>query len=109
MSDFDQFLRDSLGPQGREPDRLFVARVKAQVRLDEQLSARRRAIWLRMLRDSVGIVAIAAGAIVLAESPAVSEFAADSPEILAAGLLAAFGFVVALFSNSGPGRPFAAD
>ena len=106
MSDFDQFLRESLGPEERGPDRLFVARVQAQVRLDQQLSARRRAIGLGLVRDSVGIAAIAAGLVVLAGSPAMSEFAAQSPEILVAGLLVAFGFVVALFSNSERARRF---
>ena len=109
MSDFDQFLRDSLGPQEREPDRMFVARVHAQVRLDERLTARRRAIGLRLLRDFVGIAAIAAGLVVLSESPAAVELAAGSPEILAAGLLAAFGSVVLLFINSGPSSPFATN
>ena len=109
MNDFDQFLRDTLGPQDRHPDRLFVARVQAQVRLDERLSARRRAIGLRLLLDSLGVAAIAAGLVVLAESPAVSELAAGSPEIFVAGLLAAFGSVVLLFSNPGRSSPFAAD
>jgi hypothetical protein len=109
MSDFDQFLRESLGPEQRDPDRRFVARVQAQVRLDAQLSARKRAIGRRLLRDLVGIAAIAAGFVVLAESPAVTELATHSPEILVAGLLVSFGFVVALFSNSGRPGPFAAD
>jgi hypothetical protein len=109
MRDFDQFLRDSLEPEEREPDRLFVARVHAQIRLDEKLSARRRAIGLRLLRDSVGIAAIAAGLLVLAESPAAVELAAGSPEILAAGLLAAFGSVVLLFINSGRSSQFATN
>jgi hypothetical protein len=109
MSDFDHFLRDSLGPQEREPDRLFVARVQAQVRLDEKLAARRRTIGLRLLRDSIGIAAIAAGLVVLAESPAVAELAAGSPEILVGGLLGAFGCVVALFSSSGRAGPLGAN
>jgi hypothetical protein len=107
MSDFDQFLRESLGPEQRDPDRRFVARVQAQVRLDAQLSARKRAIGRRLLRDLVGIAAIAAALVVLAESPAVTELASHSPEILVAGLLVAFGCVVALFSTSGQLRPFA--
>ena len=109
MSDFDQFLRESLGPEQRDPDRRFVARVQAQVRLDAQLSARKRAIGRRLLRDLVGIAAIAAGFVVLAESPAVTELATHSPQIFVAGLLAAFGSVVLLFSNPGGSRPFAAD
>jgi hypothetical protein len=107
MSDFDQFLRESLGPEERDPDRAFVARVQAQVRHDAQLSARKRAIGRRLLRDLVGIAAIAAALVVLAESPAVTELASHSPEILVAGLLVAFGCVVALFSTSGQLRPFA--
>jgi hypothetical protein len=107
MSDFDQFLRESLGPEERDPDRAFVARVQAQVRLDAQLSERKRAIGRRLLRDLVGIAAIAAALVVLAESPAVTELASHSPEILVAGLLVAFGCVVALFSTSGQLRPFA--
>jgi hypothetical protein len=46
--------------------------------------------------------------VVLAESPAATDFAAHSPEILGAGLLAAFGFVVGLFINSGRAQPLAA-
>jgi len=108
MSDFDRYLRNSLGPQEGEPDRVFVSRVHVQVRLDEQLLARKRAIGLRLMRDSIGIAAIAAGLVVIAESPAVTDFAAHSPEILGGGLLVAFGFVVALFINSGRAGPFAA-
>ena len=108
MSDFDDFLRESLAPEERGPDRLFVARVQAQVRVDELLAARRRATARRLARDLLGIAAIAAGLVVLAESPAATEFASHSPEILVAGLLVAFGSVVGLFSNSGRSRPFEA-
>jgi hypothetical protein len=46
---------------------------------------------------------------VLAESPAVTQFAAKSPEILVAGLLVAFAFVVALFSIAAGTSPFSSN
>ena len=42
--EFDAFLAVALAPEQREPDRAFVARVQAGIRLDEQLRAARRSM-----------------------------------------------------------------
>lgn len=105
MTDFDEFLGKALAPDEREPDRLFVARVQAQVRLEQRLIAERRALLSRLGFELVGLAAVAAGLIVLANSPGIAELAAESPEIIVAGLLAAFGFVVAAFSPAARPAP----
>jgi hypothetical protein len=100
VTDFDTFLADALAPQEREPDRLFVARVQAQVRIDTHLAKERGAIARRLGLQLLGVAAVAAGVVIVAESPAVGQFAAYSPEIFVLSLLAAFGFVVAMFTSA---------
>lgn len=100
MSDeFDDFLARTLGPSEREPDRAFVTRVQSQIRLDEQLRAERRNMLSALSIQVIGIAAIAAAIFWLLQSPQIASFAAESPAILLATLLAAFSFVVLLFST----------
>ena len=96
MDDFDRFI-EALGPEEREPDRLFVTRVQAQVRLDERLAAERRRLLTRLGLELVAVAAVAAALVLLAASPAIGEFAAQSPAIAVAGLVTAFGFLIATF------------
>ena len=107
MSDeFDDFLARALGPAEREPDRAFVARVQSQIRLDEQLRAERRNMLSVLRIQVIGIAAIAAAVFWLLRSPQIASFAAESPAILLATLLASFSFVVLLFSTGqSPKRP----
>ena len=101
MPDLDAFLATALAPEDREPDRLFVARMQAQVRLDARLTQARRAMARRLGLQLLGIAAVAAAVLIVAESPAAGRLIAYSPEIFVLSLLAAFGFVVAMFSRSG--------
>jgi hypothetical protein len=104
--EFDDFLAQALGPPEREADRVFVARVQSQIRLDEQLRAERRGMLSMLAIQVRGIAAIAAAVFWLLRSPEIAEFAAESPAILLTMLLAAFSFAVLLFSTgSSPRRP----
>jgi predicted methyltransferase len=96
MDDFDRFI-DALGPEEREPDRMFVTRVQAQVRLEERLAAERRRLQSRLALELLAIAAVTGGLAVLASAPAIGEFAAQSPATAIAGMVTAFGFVVATF------------
>ena len=101
MSDeFDDFLARALGPAEREPDRAFVARDQSQIRLHQQLRADRRNMLSVLSIQVIGIAAIAAAIFWLLQSPQIASFAAESPAILLAALLAAFSFVVLLFSTA---------
>ena len=105
--EFERFLRGSLAPPERLPDRSFVASMQARIALEERLDRQRRQLVAGLLSQLAGLAAIAAGLIVLSRSPGALELASDSPQIFLAGLLAAFGCVVALFSSSARLRPFA--
>jgi hypothetical protein len=102
--ELDLFLAEALRPAEREPDRAFVARVQARIRLDEQVRAERSRALSLLARQVVGLAAVAAGAIWLARSPAIAGFAGESPAILLLALLAAFSFVILLFSSEGPSK-----
>ena len=97
--EFDEFLARALRPPSRGADRIFVARVQSQIRLDEQLRAERRHMLSRLAIQLLGIVAIAASVFWMLRSPEIASFAAESPAILLTALLAAFSFAVLLFST----------
>ena len=100
MSDrFDDFLARELAPPGRDPDRAFVARVQARIRLEERLEAERSGLLSALLIQILGIAAIAAALWWLSRSPAIESFAGESPAVLLLVLLAAFSFVIALFAS----------
>ena len=102
----DDFLARALSPAERVPDRAFVERIQSQIRLDEQLRAERRNMVSVLSIQVLGIAAIAASVFWLLRSPEIASFAAESPAILLAALLAAFSFAVLLFSTGpSPRRP----
>ena len=101
---FDRFLSEALAPPERGPDRAFVRLVQARVALEDRLSAERRAVLSGMFLKILALAAFAAGLVWLGRSPAVGGLAAESPAILLALLLAAFSFLVLLFSADRGGR-----
>jgi hypothetical protein len=108
--EFDAFLVVALAPEQRGPDRAFVARVQAGIRLDEQLRAERRSMVSTLAVQFLGIAAIAAAIVWLLRSPEIGAFASESPAFLLLILLVAFSFVIMLFSSGAssrrPGRTF---
>ena len=102
--EFDAFLAQALGPTEREPDRTFVARVQARIRLDEQLRAERRNVAAMLAVQFLGIAAVAAAVFWLLRSPEIAAFASESPALLLLVLLIAFSFVILLFSTEGSSR-----
>jgi len=108
--EFDDFLAKALRPPDCGPDRIFVARVQSQIRLDEQLRAERRSMLSSLAIQVLGIAALSASVFWLLRSPEIASFAAESPAILLAALLAAFSFAVLLFSTGpsprGPRQAF---
>ena len=107
--EFEQFLGGSLAPPERLPDRTFVASVQTRIALEQRLDRQRRQLIAGFFSQLAALAAIAAGLVVLSRSPGALELAGDSPQIFLAGLLVAFGCVVALFSSSGRTGPLAAD
>jgi hypothetical protein len=104
MTDFKVFLATALAPEDRDPDRLFVARMQAQVRLDARLTQARGAMARRLGLQLLGIAAVAVAVLIVAESPAAARLIAYSPEIFVLSLLAAFAFVVAMFTSAPQSR-----
>ena len=102
--EFDTFLSEALAPVEREPDRAFVARVQAGVRLDQQLRAERRSMVSTLAVQFLGIGAIAAAVFWLLRSPDIASFASESPALLLLALLIAFSFVILLFATGGSSR-----
>lgn len=102
--EFDAFLAEALSPEEREPDRTFVARVQARIRLDEQLQVERRSVVAMLLIQFLGIAAVAAAAFWLLRSPEIASFASESPALLLLVLLLAFSFVILLFGTRGSSR-----
>lgn len=102
--DFDAFLAAGLVPDEREPDRAFVARVQAALRLDEQLRAERRGVVATLAVQFLGVAAIAAAIVWLLRAPEIGAFAGESPAFLLLMLLVAFSFVIMLFSSGASAR-----
>lgn len=102
---FDQFLAQELRPPAREPDRMFVGRVQAHIRLEQRLQAERRKIVSALGIEMLGLAAVAAAAFWIVRSPVITSFAGQSPAILLGALLAAFSFVVLLLSSGPVGAP----
>src|SRR5215211_4797851 len=95
--DFDLWLKDSLAPEERDPDRQFTAKVRALVALDEQYRAASRASLRRLGVEALALGATALGAAVLAR-----QFAgpiSDAPEVAVTALLAGFAMLVLLISR----------
>jgi hypothetical protein len=102
--DFDRFIASALAPPERAPDRQFVARVQAVVALEGRLAAQRRLLLPELLKQLAALSAVAAALWWIARAAPVASRFAESPALLLAILLAAFGLLVALFSS----RPAAA-
>jgi hypothetical protein len=97
--EFDAFLANALAPAEREPDRRFVMQVQARIVLDDSLRAQRRALLSGLALQVAGLLAVAAGLIWTSRSPAVSRFAAESPALVLAIMLALFSLLLILFSS----------
>ena len=98
--DFDRYLARALGPDERAPDRRFVARVQAQIVLQERLASERRVLFASLVTQLVALMAVAAAAwIVLSAAPIAALFA-ELPAVGLALLLAAFALIVVMFSRT---------
>ncbi|HEX6604617.1 MAG TPA: hypothetical protein VF027_07035 [Sphingomicrobium sp.] len=102
--EFDLMLGSALSPNGREPDRLFVARVQARVALDERLRAERRFAIRQLGIEVLALAAVAAALLWLMRAAPIASFFAGSPEIALTALLALFASLVLLFSRPVEGR-----
>ena len=102
--EFEAFLAAELAPEQREPDRAFVARVQAGIRLDEHLHAERRGMVAALAVQFLGVAAIAAAIVWLLRAPEIGAFASESPAFLLLILLIAFSFAIMLFSSGASAR-----
>ena len=102
--DFDRFLASALAPDDRQPDRKFVAGVQARIALEEQLAAQRRSLVSALVMQMIGLAAVAATIWLVARAAPVAEFFAPGSWLGVATLLAAFAFIVLLFSSAGGGK-----
>ena len=102
--EFDAFLAAGLAPEEREPDRAFIARVQAGIRLDEQLRAERGGMVATLAVQFLGVAAIAAAIVWLLRAPEIGAFASESPAFLLLMLIVAFSFMIVLFSSGASSR-----
>ena len=103
--DFERFLAVALSRSPRGPDREFVARVQALVLLDERLKAERRSVLGWLAREMLALAAVTAALLIVAASPAVATFTAESPAAALGGLVAALAFLVLLLCSGRNRRP----
>ena len=96
--EFDRFLASALAPPERAPDRRFVARVQAQIALEERLNSERRALITRFVEQLAGLLAVAAGLWWISRAPLVSDWFAESPAVGLAILIAAFALLIGVLS-----------
>lgn len=99
IDDFDAFLSDALVPFDGEPDRAFVCRVQAQIRLADHLRAERRGMLKTLLLQSIGIAAIAGALFWLLRSPFLANFASEWPALLLLATLGLFSLILLLVSG----------
>jgi hypothetical protein len=102
---FESFLAEALSPPARGPDRRFVARVEARVKLEARLEAERRSIVRRFGIELVALLALAAGLAWAARAQPIMALAAESPWLLMCALLSIFGLLVVVLSSPGPVAP----
>lgn len=100
--EFERFLAGTLAPPRREPDRAFVASVRAHIALDERLRSERAAAIAAFALQLIALLAVAAGVIWFTRSPGIAEAASESPGLLLLILVGLFSFLVLLLS---PGLP----
>jgi hypothetical protein len=96
--EFDRFLGAALSPKERDPDRQFVARVEARIALEQQLARERRSLLAGLLKQLVALLAVAAGVWWVGRAAPVAMWVRESPEAALLLLLAAFVFLIVLFS-----------
>lgn len=94
--EFDHLLASALAPGERQPDRTFVLRVQAAIRLDEQLRSDRRSLASALAKQLAAIMAIGAALWCLGRAPAIAVWSAESTAIALALLLAAFAALTCL-------------
>ena len=94
---FDHFLSAALAPPEREADRAFVARVQAQIALEERFARERMSLLRDLLQQLVALLAVSAGAWWVGRSAPVAQWARESPATALAILLVAFMFMAAMF------------
>ena len=99
IDDFDAFLSNALSPPDGEPDRAFVRRVQAQIRLADHLRAERRGLLKMFVIQSIGIAAIAGALFWLLRSPFLANFASEWPALLLLSMLSLFSLVLLLVSG----------
>jgi energy-converting hydrogenase Eha subunit E len=97
--EFDRMLQSALAPGEGVEDRLFVARVQAAIRLDEQLRSARGAILRSFGVKLIALGAVAAALLWLGQAPAVRDLAGESPSLAAALLILGFGALIALIGS----------
>ena len=106
--EFETFLAASLAPDGREPDRRFVAAVQSRIMIEERFVQQRREVeqvdqLLERVRGFVAqlcaLVAVAAGLWWIGRSAVVEDWLSFAPGMALALLLPAFALAVALFSR----------
>lgn len=97
---FDRLLKAALAPPPRDPDALFVMRVRALVALDSRLRAERRALMRSVVLQALGLASVGAGMAWLGRAGSVAAFVDASPAIALAALLAGFALVVVALTGS---------
>ena len=102
--EFDLFLRESLAPPARKPDRQFVARVETLVLLEERLQAERRGLFHQLGVQVLAIAAVAAGLLLLGRAPAISSFVENSPAVALSALLAGFTLLMLVIATQASDR-----
>ena len=96
--EFDSFLKASLAPGERLPDRRFVARVQGAIALEERLARQRRALAASLTSQLAALVAVAAGVWVIGRAEPVAEWLTSTPAIGLAIVIGGFTAAVALFA-----------
>src|SRR5687768_14247911 len=97
---FDRFIGAALAPPARDPDALFVLRVRALCALDARLRAERRAVARRIGLQALGLASLAAGLLWFGRATSVAAFFEQSPAIALPGLLAGFALLVGTLAAS---------
>jgi hypothetical protein len=97
--EFDRMLKNALRPGEGAEDRLFVARVQAQIRMDEQLRAARRAIIRALCVKLIALGSVAAALLWIGQARTVRDLALEWPPLVLAILVIGFGALVALISS----------
>jgi hypothetical protein len=96
---FEQFLAASLAPPERMPDRRFVSAVHSRILLEDRLAAERRTLVADLIKQLAALIAVAAALWFMGRAAPAAEWFAQHRAAGLAGLLVAFGLLVALLSR----------